>query len=73
MSPRYLESGNCEEEAIICKVLGMAERRRRIIPLVIENVTMPTWLYNIVGVQFTDPDPLVDPYERTKKALGNPL
>jgi len=30
-------------------------------------------LYNIVGVQFTDPDPLVDPYERTKKALGNPL
>lgn len=72
ISPRYLESGNCVEEAIICKVLDMSERRRRIIPLVIEQVTMPTWLYNIVGVNFTDIDPIVDPYERTKKALGNP-
>ena len=72
MSPRYLESGNCAEEAIICKVLDMGERKRRIIPLVIEQVTMPTWLYNIVGVNFTDTDPIVDPYERTKHALGNP-
>jgi hypothetical protein len=72
MSPRYLESGNCVEEAIICKVLDMAERKRRIIPLVIEEVTMSTWLYNLVGVNFTDEDPLVDPYERTKTAIGNP-
>jgi len=71
MSPRYLESGNCVEEAIICKALDMSERQRRIIPLVIEEVKMPTWLYNIVGVNFTDADPLVDPYERIKQALRN--
>jgi hypothetical protein len=72
MSPRYLASGNCVEEGIICKVLDMGARRRRIIPLVIEHVTMPTWLYNIVGVNFTDSDPIADPYERTKQALGTP-
>jgi len=64
MSPRYLESGNCEEESIICKVLDMAERRRRIIPVTIEDVTMPTWLYNVVGINFTDPNPLVDPHDK---------
>ena len=50
----------------------MGERKRRIIPLVIEPVAMPTWWYNIVGVNFADVDPIVDPYERTKQALGNP-
>jgi hypothetical protein len=71
MSPRYLESGNCVEEAIICKVLDMAERRRRIIPLTIESVTMPTWLYNVVGINFTDPNPLVDPYAKLLAKLQN--
>jgi hypothetical protein len=63
-SPRYFESGNCVEEAIICKVLDMSERRRRTIPLTIEKVEMPTWLYNIVGINFTDDSPLVDPHEK---------
>ena len=72
MSPRYFESGNCEEEAIICKVLDMGERRRRLVPLVIEKVEMPTWLYGITGIDFTDNDPLVDPYERLTEMLGNP-
>ena len=36
ISPRYLESGNAQEEAIICKVLDMGDRKRRLIPLVIE-------------------------------------
>jgi hypothetical protein len=58
--------------AVISKVLDMAERKRRIIPLVIEPVEMPAWLYNIVGVDFTDADPIVDPYERIKQALGDP-
>ena len=71
-SPRYFESGNCVEEAIICKVLDMAERRRRLIPLVIEPVTMPIWLYNIVGISFTDKDPLVDPYDKLIGKLANP-
>ena len=71
-SPRYFESGNCIEESIICKVLDMSERRRRLIPLVIEAVQMPTWLYNIVGVNFTDSDPLVDPYKKLIAKLSNP-
>lgn len=72
MSPQYLQSGNCEEEAIICKVLDMSERRRRIIPLTIEAVTMPTWLYNVVGINFTDPNPLVDPHAKLLAKLQNP-
>ena len=35
LSPRYLDSGNTIEEAIICKVLDMRERRRRLIPLLL--------------------------------------
>lgn len=72
MSPRYLESGNCAEEAIICKVLDMAERRRRIIPLVIEAVAMPVWLYNIVGISFTDTNPLVEPHAKLITKLQTP-
>lgn len=71
-SPKYFESGNCVEEAIICKVLDMAERRRRTIPLIIESVTMPTWLYNIVGINFTDLNPLVDPHDKLIGKLRNP-
>ena len=48
-----LESGNCQEEAIICKVLDMGDRKRRLIPLVIEPVSMPAWLYGIVGIDCT--------------------
>jgi len=72
MSSRYLESGNCAEEAIICKVLDMAERRRRIIPLVIETVAMPVWLYNIVGISFTDTNPLVEPHAKLITKLQTP-
>jgi hypothetical protein len=72
ISPRYLESGNTEEEAIITKVLDMGDRRRRLIPLVIEPVSLPVWLYGIVGIDWTKRDPLVDPYERLKSTLGTP-
>lgn len=73
LSPRYFESGNCEEEAIVCKVLDMGERRRRLIPIIIEPVAMPAWLYGIVGIDCTKLDPLVDPIERLKGTLGHPL
>jgi hypothetical protein len=71
VSPRYFESGNCEEEAVICKVLDMSERRRRLVPLVLEAVGMPTWMYGITGVRFDDPDPLVPPLERVVETLGS--
>jgi TIR domain-containing protein len=73
ISPRYLESGNCQEEAIICKVLDMGDRKRRLIPLVIEPVSMPAWLYGIVGIDCTKANPLVDPFDKLKSTLGAPL
>jgi hypothetical protein len=71
LSPRYFESGNATEEAIICKVLDMSERRRRLIPLVLDAVMRPVWLYDIVGIDFTDPNPLVDPFERLLRTLSS--
>jgi hypothetical protein len=73
ISPAYLESGNCQEEAIITKVLDMGERRRRLIPFVIEPVTMPVWLYGIVGIDYTKADPLVDALAKLEGTLGPPL
>jgi HEAT repeat protein/predicted MPP superfamily phosphohydrolase len=73
LSPQYLQSGNTTEEALICKVLDLRERRRRLIPLVIEQVERPIWLYNLVGVDFTQRDPLVPPLEKLKRALAPPL
>lgn len=73
ISPRYFESGNCEEEAIICKVLDMGDRKRRLIPWIIEPVSMPAWLYGIVGIDCTKPDPMVDPFDKLKSTIGPPL
>ena len=73
ISSRYLDSDNCQEEAIICKVLDMGDRTRRLIPLVIEPVPMPAWLYGIVGIDCTKTDPLVDPFDKLKSTLGAPL
>jgi hypothetical protein len=73
ISSRYLDSGNCEEEAIICKVLDLGDRKRRLIPLVIEPVSMPAWLYGIVGIDCTKRDPLVDPFDKLRATLGEPL
>jgi hypothetical protein len=72
VSGRYLESGHCEEEAIISKVLDMGQRRRRLIPFVIQRVPMPAWLFGIVGIDCTEAEPLVDPIERLKATLGPP-
>ncbi|MFN8000724.1 MAG: toll/interleukin-1 receptor domain-containing protein [Acidobacteriota bacterium] len=67
--PRYLESGNCAEEAIICKVLDMAERRRRIIPLVIETVTM---LASISTTSWASTSPIQTPlWSRTRSSSQN--
>jgi hypothetical protein len=73
ISPRYLESGATQEEAIITRVLDLGDRKRRMIPVLIEPVSLPAWLYGIVGVDFTKRDPLVDPYDKLKATLGAPL
>ena len=51
----------------------MGDRKRRLIPLVIEPVSMPAWLYGIVGIDCTKANPLVDPFEKLKSTLGPPL
>jgi hypothetical protein len=73
ISQRYLESDNCQEEATICKVLDMGDRKRRLIPLVIEPVAMPAWLYGIVGIDCTKPEPMIDPFDKLKSTIGPPL
>jgi len=73
LSARYLESGNTEEEALITKVLDMEERKRRLVPLILEKVEMPVWLYGIVGIDFTAEGGLVDPLDRLRETLGEPL
>jgi hypothetical protein len=44
-----------------------------LIPLLIEPVTMPVWLYGIVGIDCTKRNPLVDPFEKLKATLGAPM
>ncbi|MEM9008923.1 MAG: toll/interleukin-1 receptor domain-containing protein [Cyanobacteria bacterium P01_F01_bin.86] len=72
ISSRYFESGNTQEEAIITKVMDMGERKRRLIPLIVEPVERPVWLYNLVGLDFTDEDPIVPPFDKLKTSLGSP-
>jgi len=72
-SPRYLDSDNCEEEGIISTVLDLSERKRRLVPLSIEKVQLPAWLYILTGLDFTNPKPRVDPFEKLKRTLGPPL
>jgi TIR domain len=73
ISPQYLQSGHCQEEAILCKVLDMGERKRRLVPLMIQKVEMPAWMFGIVGVDFTNPNPVVPPLEKLVNSLGKPL
>lgn len=72
ISPRYFESGNTDMEATITTVQGMSDRNNRFIPLIYEEVQRPSWMYSLVGVNFTDEDPLVPPLERLKAAMGEP-
>lgn len=73
ISGRFLESGHTEEEALLAKVLDMGERKRRLVPLVLQRVELPAWLYGIVGIDFTAEAGLVDPMDKLKATLGAPL
>jgi len=59
----YLASGNTSEEALISKTLDLADRRMRLVPLFFEAVEVPTWLYGLVGIDFTEAA-AVDPLGR---------
>jgi hypothetical protein len=68
ITARYVESVHTSEEAIISKTLDLAERRRRLVPLIVEPVELPVWLHGLVGIDFT-PSAHVDPLERLKGLL----
>lgn len=63
ITAQYLASDHTSEEAIISKTLDLADRRRRLVPLVFERVELPVWLHGLVGIDFTE-QASVDPTER---------
>jgi TIR domain len=70
VSPRYISSGFCSEEAEVCKTLDMEQRRRRLVPLFVERVALPAWFGGLVGVDFGDSDAAFDPYDKVKSLLN---
>jgi hypothetical protein len=72
VSPRYLESGNTQKEVRIRTVLDMSGRTYSLIPLILEKVELPTWLYELTGIDWNSPGSRVDPYQKLKETLGNP-
>ena len=68
VTSRYIDSDHCSEEAIISKTLDMAERRKRLVPLIFERVSLPIWLQGLVGIDFT-PNASIDPLERLQRLL----
>jgi hypothetical protein len=68
VTKRYFESGFCDEEALITKTFDMAERRRRLVPLIFDRTEMPVWLHGIVGIDFTEAA-TTDPMERLHACL----
>jgi hypothetical protein len=63
ISSEYLDSDNCSEEAVISKTLDMADRQKRLVPLIFERVDLPIWLHGLVGIDFTG-SASVDPLQR---------
>ncbi|HEX9943962.1 MAG TPA: toll/interleukin-1 receptor domain-containing protein [Thermoanaerobaculia bacterium] len=76
VSPRYFQGGVAPEESLIQKTMDLDNRngrKRRLIPVILENTELPAWFYGLSGVDFTAADPLVPPIERLKANLGLPL
>jgi tetratricopeptide (TPR) repeat protein len=73
VSSEYFNSGNTEQEAVICKVLDMSERKRRLVPLFTERINVPVWMYGIVGIDLTAQNALISPLQKLRKTLGTPI
>jgi hypothetical protein len=71
ITAQYLTSDHTSEEAIISKTLDMADRRKRLVPLVFERVELPVWLHGLVGIDFTE-SAGVEPTERLAGLLALP-
>ena len=71
ITAQYVASEHTSEEAIISKTLDLAERSRRLVPLVFERVELPVWLHGLVGIDFT-PSASVEPLERLHALVRPP-
>ena len=73
ITPRYFESGNTREEAMLKLTLDMGDDTRTLIALVLEEVDpMPPWLYSRTQIDFIERGGPVDPYEKLFEDLGEP-
>ena len=70
ITAQYVSSEHTTEEAIISKTQDLAERSRRLVPLVFERVQLPVWLHGLVGIDFT-PSATIDPLERLHALIGS--
>lgn len=71
ITSRYVDSDHTNEEAVIAKTLDLAQRTRRVVPLVYERVTLPVWLHGLSGIDFTEAA-RVDPRERLLALFTTP-
>ena len=63
ITSQFLASDHTSEEALISKTLDMAERRKRLVPLIFDRVELPVWLHGLVGIDCT-PEASVEPLDR---------
>jgi hypothetical protein len=63
ITSRYIDSDHCSEEAVISKTLDLADKRKRLVPLLFERIELPVWLHGLVGIDCGQ-GAAVDPLER---------
>jgi hypothetical protein len=69
ITARFVASDHTGEEAIIAKTIDLAERQKRIVPLIFERVELPVWLYGLSGIDCTN-TAVVDPMDRVTRLLS---
>jgi hypothetical protein len=69
ISAAYVESEHCSEEAVISKTMDLADRRKRLVPLIFEQIELPVWLHGLSGIDCTG-RAVVDPIERLSDLLA---
>lgn len=70
ITERYLASDHTTEEAIISRTVDLADRRKRLVPLLFDRVELPVWLHGLVGIDFTE-SASVEPTERLLAFLAD--
>jgi hypothetical protein len=67
----YVDSDHCFEEGIMSKTLDLGDRKKRLVPLLFERVTLPLWLHGLVGIDSSESAD-VDPSQRLLALLKTP-